>query len=389
MPTQHSISKPYPEFPLSPHKSGKWIKSIKGKSYYFGSVDDWRAALDEYLEKEPYIRAGKPLPGEDDGCNVEELCEQYLEAKKELLDNGELSERHYADCKATCQRIDKFFGRYTPLEKIGKDQLREFRRALANGLRGKKLGLKSLHNLINRSRGVFKYAYDVGLIDSPIRFRGVFEFPSAKSLRKEANAKKREHGIKMFTSEQLHTLVAAANPAFRAMILLAINAGLGNEDIGQIELGHINAEGKTPILDFPRPKTEVERRCPLWPETIAAIKEYADKHRPKPSDRKHRNRIFITKRGNSYAKGSTDNPITKEFRKLLDKTEIYRPGLSFYAIRHTMETVGGDLGDQVAVNYIMGHVDSSMAGNYRQSVFEDRLKKVTNHVHAWLFDSSD
>ena len=49
-----------------------------------------------------------------------------------------------------------------------------------------------------------------------------------------------------------------------------------------------------------------------------------------------------------------DSPVTKEFRKLTDGTGIYRRGLTFYALRHTFETVGGEVKDQVAVNAVIG-----------------------------------
>jgi hypothetical protein len=35
------------------------------------------------------------------------------------------------------------------------------------------------------------------------------------------------------------------------------------------------------VIDFPRPKTGIPRRCPLWPETAAAIRELLAK-RPAP-----------------------------------------------------------------------------------------------------------
>ena len=71
--------------------------------------------------------------------------------------------------------------------------------------------------------------------------------------------------------------------------------------------------------------------------------------------------------------------MAKEFRKLVERSigqqqsgakkrriklpgKIHRPGLGFYAFRHTFETIGGESRDQVAVNHIMGHADVSMAG---------------------------
>lgn len=39
-----------------------------------------------------------------------------------------------------------------------------------------------------------------------------------------------------------------------------------------------------------------------------------------------------------------------------------------------------------AVSYIMGHTPSSndMAAIYRQKTFDTQLRKLTDHVHAWL-----
>ena len=55
------------------------------------------------------------------------------------------------------------------------------------------------------------------------------------------------------------------------------------------------------------------------------------------------------------------------------------------ACAHTFETVAGGSKDQVAVDAIMGHVDATMAANYRERIDDDRLKAVVDYVHAWLF----
>ena len=77
--------------------------------------------------------------------------------------------------------------------------------------------------------------------------------------------------------------------------------------------------------------------------------------------------------------------LREQLRKLLDELKLYRPGLGFYALRHTFETVAGGSKDQIAVNAIMGHVDASMAAIYRERIDDDRLRAVTDHVHNWLF----
>lgn len=60
-------------------------------------------------------------------------------------------------------------------------------------------------------------------------------------------------------------------------------------------------------------------------------------------------------------------------------------GRGFYALRHTFETIGGESRDQVAVNAIMGHVDSSMAGVYRERISDERLQSVVETVRQWLW----
>ena len=63
--------------------------------------------------------------------------------------------------------------------------------------------------------------------------------------------------------------------------------------------------------------------------------------------------------------------------------------MNFYALRHTFETIAGESLDQVGVNAIMGHSDGTMAGMYRERVTDERLLRVTDHVHAWLFGDSE
>jgi integrase len=70
------------------------------------------------------------------------------------------------------------------------------------------------------------------------------------------------------------------------------------------------------------------------------------------------------------------------------KLKLKRPGLSFYALRHSFEIIGGASGDRVAVDAIMGHTRDDMASVYCEELDDGRLRSVTDYVRNWLFGST-
>ncbi len=182
----------------------------------------------------------------------------------------------------------------------------------------------------------------------------------------------------------------------KAMVLLGINAGLGQSDIANLPLAALGLDGGW--LNYPRPKTGIDRRCPLWPETIKALRE-ALAVRPKPLNPEDAELVFITGQGNRWVrtnkKGKQDDPdnpekwtnidaISQEFRKVLAELDI-NGHRGFYCLRRGFETQGGDSFDQVAVDVIMGHARDDMASLYRQRISDERLRKVTDCIRTWLY----
>jgi integrase len=189
----------------------------------------------------------------------------------------------------------------------------------------------------------------------------------------------------MFEAAQIRALIAAAGTQLRAMILLGINAGFGNADVATLPITALDLAGGW--INYPRPKTGVARRVPLWPETVAALKA-AIAARPTPKDAADVGLVFITKYGGSWAKATRDNPVSKELAKLLLELKMKRPGLGFYALRHSFETIGGESKDQVAVDSIMGHARYDMPSLYRERVSDERLTALTEFVRKWLFEDA-
>ena len=108
----------------------------------------------------------------------------------------------------------------------------------------------------------------------------------------------------MFEAEQVQSILAAADVQVKAMILLVINCGFGNANVGTLPQSAIDF--KRGWVSHPRPKTAVERHCPLWRETVQAIRE-AITVRPTPEDPEDDRLMFITVMSNF--KCNNDNAV--------------------------------------------------------------------------------
>jgi len=370
-------SKPYPDFPLFPHASGQWAKKIRGKMHYFGLWSDPDAALESYRSQKDDLHAGRTPRLDPDALTVKELANRFLNQKQALVDCGELAALTWGDYKTACVEVLAAFGKGRLVSDLRPDDFADLRKRLA-----KKWGPHRLNKTIQFIRCAFKFAYDAELIDRPIRFGPGFKRASKKVLRLQRAAA----GPKLFSAEEVRRLMDAASIPVRAMILLGINAGFGNSDCGNLPQSAVDLDNA--IIDFPRPKTGIARRCPLWPETVEALRE-ALTVRPEPTREEHGGLVFVTRCGDSWHTGTTDGPLSRETGKLLKKLDINgRKGLSFYALRHTFRTIADEAKDQPAADFIMGHEIPHMSSVYRETISDARLRAVTDHVRGWLFPST-
>jgi hypothetical protein len=103
-----------PEFPLFPHKSGRWAKKVRGKRHYFGRVVDnpkGEAALAVWLEQKDELLAGRTPRGTVGGLTLRDLCNKFLTNKRTDVDLGRLSPRTFVEYSRATDVIVDTFGR--------------------------------------------------------------------------------------------------------------------------------------------------------------------------------------------------------------------------------------------------------------------------------------
>lgn len=233
-------------------------------------------------------------------------------------------------------------------------------------------------NEITRIKSVFKYAYDNGLLDKPVRYGSEFTKPDKSVLRRH----KATNGKKLIDAKTIRRLIDSADPPMKAMILLGISAGYGNTDCANLQQSMIEGDW----IDFPRPKSGIERRTPLWKETAEAIKA-SIAVRPTPADEADNDCVFLTARGERWVRdtqSSRTDAVANKFGELARAVGV-RSGVGFYTLRHVFQSVADTARDPISTKFLMGHADATMSGVYREFVSDENLIAVSQHVHRWLY----
>lgn len=381
--------KPYPDFPLSPHPRGQWQKKIRGKIHYFGRWarrengklvrvpgDGWKEALEAYKRVADDLHAGRTPRAEIDGLTIRDLCNAFDKAKGRKLEAKEITQRTYDGYVEATDLVVATFGKNRLVDDLHPEDFGALRGTMA-----KRWGPVRLGNVITRVKSVFKYGTDNGLIEKTIRYGSEFRKPGMAVLRRHRAA----NGKNMLESPEVRKLVDAAPVPLKAMILLGVNCGFGPTDCAMLPIDVVDLE--TGWIDYPRRKTGIERRCPLWPETVEALRE-ALSTRPTPKRSEWERLVFVTARGNQWMSGNAAHPITASVVALMKDVGVHRQGLGPYTLRHVFRTVADGSRDQPAVDLVMGHADHTMAGLYRERIDDSRLRAVADHVRAWLFPAA-
>ncbi|MDX1926041.1 MAG: site-specific integrase [Pirellulaceae bacterium] len=380
--------------PLYKHPNGQWMKKIAGKAHYFGT--DLEEALRRYALDKDRLAAGlKPLRN-DTRATLAELGNIFCDAKKKAVASGELERITYNQYERALKRLvaitsmNCLLEELRPIdfvhikEELSKPSERDPESELRGGRVVKRRSALTVGNDIRAIRVFFSWVWQNGHIDSPVRTGTDFSPPSLKNARR----KRATQSPKLFTPEQVKAAIEAAGVPMKAIILLAINGGIGGKDIANMTVEQVGT--KPEWLNLPRLKTGAPRRVWLWPETVAAVEAYRLK-REHIMNADQLETFFLTRFGVPWIRSNEKtgvDMISHHFSKLSAKV---CPGRTFYDLRRTFRTVGGETLDIEAVQLVMGHAAASgdMGAVYNQRIGDDRIKAVCEHVRKWLFGSVD
>ena len=123
----------------------------------------------------------------------------------------------------------------------------------------------------------------------------------------------------MFEANQIRALLGKASPAVKAMILLGVNCGFGNSDVGSLTFGALDLRPDGLLIPARKPPS-----CGAvhFGKKQSQAPKAAIKVRPAPKDEAHDQLVFITRIGQPWSKDAADSPISKEIAKLLARARL-------------------------------------------------------------------
>ena len=263
--------------------------------------------------------------------NVKETCKRYYLFK---LSDGcsasflDSAKRHLMYFMNWLRSKD-----FDPAEKKLSDLnsaiLSDFRQVQATNL---KISIVTANLYINHVRMLLLWSENIhGLSHPPIG--AIRQFKKNKSAKKDHGKK---HDRSAISWDELEKLFAVAGVVDTALLLLGLNCGFGNTDIGTLKLCDIDLEAAT--VSHPRPKTGVERNFYLWPETVDVLRAYIKSYRGKPVNEKVAELVFVGKRGTPLCWEQIDEDgyykksdlINSRMRRSYEKAGLKRPYGSGY-----------------------------------------------------------
>jgi len=410
---QDNSGKPGDGDTLRVHKaSGQWSKRIKGHVYYFGAVATdpqggqakgaYRQRIKGILDGTDHMRV-VTLQGP---MTVGQLVSSFLADFREQVRNGKKSNRTLGDYIAELTKFVEAVKSQTHVAGLGPAHFAEYSKTFDK----RSLGNHARRRVIAYVRACLNYGaavkHGMGWYP-PVNYGPAFIQPdvSRNAIRKEREDSGRIDNLdRIATGAEIDKLVKVATPLHKAIIMLAVNTGMGIADIGRLRWKHVNMQsGK---LNMPRGKTLCQRQGYIWKRTRKHLNIVAGlRHNRRAIERDGKDAlVFVTRLGQpmyreELKRNSEDrvtgvrapNAVSGTFARLCERAKL-DDGLTFYKLRHTFATYARRINDPDARLLCMGHESkkSSSDENYNHAAAANvidfaRIKRVALAVKAGLW----
>ncbi|MEM1185203.1 MAG: hypothetical protein AAGI53_09400 [Planctomycetota bacterium] len=362
----------------------QWVKKHAGRAYSFGVLRDPAGALATWRQDWAAILEGKPRPSRA-GTRTDQAVSTFkvLNAAIDSVEtahatgtmNAQTRDEYLAACAVLAERLPSRWDDVEP-----KHVLEIFAGPYAHLSDGtKRKRLTTIKTMLARGADAYKAATPLNL--GNIR-------PYARTVNATIRQSKKH---KHLTPTQCSELVAAAfaaaehpqaSPNGPAEVLLAMNAGLGAQDLSDIfaeSMAFDETNGRHWIRQ-PRNKNGVDRAFPLWPETVAAIQKAREAN-------PHAERLLATVDGLPIHRGKEGGAYELRFKRLAARAGLR--GATPYWLRYTFRALADDApAPDSARRWIMGHAPANAHDGYLTTEPTEGIIAVIDHVHSKIFGTT-
>lgn len=366
-----------PKHNLTRHVRGGWYKSVNGQwKLVAGKREAPTPQAADAVYERKFAQLWADAPQRRTACPatsalLSDLFDQFIHAKRLAVAAGQLEQRTLDDYIDALQSFKDAAGPLTFAELTAHDCTR------VHQAWSVRFGVHRLSKFVASVRSCFNWLKAQGFIPDVPAY-GDFRQPTRRQFRLHEAKREEEFGSVLFTPAEIAALLDKADVTQVAQVLLAINGGFGNSDLSDLRVRVLDLAGGW--IDYRRGKTGVKRRCPLWPETIAAVTAALPKCRIIGN-------VFSTYDGKPLVKGTHDR-LSVRFKTLCERANCYREDRGFYGLRHTFATSAAKHGATIFVKRIMGHTapeeDRMLDEHYIVGEVDRKLCELSDHVRHEL-----
>jgi len=289
--------KPFEDFPLHWHKTGRWRKKFRGRHYYFNadavrSYDEWKVLEDSLLSGEapPAERGRRPMV-------LQHAIDTFLAYQHNRFARDEIGPAQMGKyVKEIKIELPKSVSANTRLEDFCDDARGPalFAKIRAAAIRR---GLQVAERHVVYVRAMFDLVSKRGenYLCAPPLYGEEFAKPTQGQIEKEKFGRSQGDTVWTFAeaAELIQTAVRRDIHLYAQLVLMAIG-GYTSADVSALPLSAIDR--KNGIINFPRVKNFRRRLCPLIPPLLNAI-DASLKLRAKPASVEFEHLAFLTRQG--------------------------------------------------------------------------------------------